>query len=520
MLEIKGLTHGFGERVLYENVNIRLNKGEKVGLVGLNGTGKTTLINIINGNLIFDKGSVIWEKRVKVGYLDQQAKVDENLTVMEYLKLAFADLLKKEQEYYDILELMSIAEGKEFDDLLIKSNKLFEYIDSNDIYSVEAQIKKVASGLGVEAFGYNTKLSNLSGGQRAKCILTKLLLDKPDVLILDEPTNFLDSSHIEWLSKYLKNLDGTFIIVSHDIAFLDSVTTIIWEISNKNITRYNGNYSAYLKQKELQKVVEERTAEKTQEKVEKLEDFIARHRTKTYSARQAQSRIKQLNKIEQVEIQKETPMPKYSFQYSKLSAHNLIQIKDMSIGYNFPLIEHINLLVKNGEKLRICGFNGLGKTTFIRTIMNEIPSLAGTMYKHPALNVGYFHQEIKWYDDSLTPIEEIRINYPDFTDKKIRSCLANVGLPTKLQMQPLNSLSGGEQTKVKLCKFIISPFNLLILDEPTNHLDVKSKEALANAIINFPGTVIFVSHDEDFSKKFEHTEFNLQNLLVKRCKKR
>lgn len=227
MLEIKGLTHGFGERVLYENVNIRLNKGEKVGLVGLNGTGKTTLINIINGNLIFDKGSVIWEKRVKVGYLDQQAKVDENLTVMEYLKLAFADLLKKEQEYYDILELMSIAEGKEFDDLLIKFNKLFEYIDSNDIYSVEAQIKKVASGLGVEDFGYNTKLSNLSGGQRAKCILTKLLLDKPDVLILDEPTNFLDSNHIEWLSKYLKNLDCTFIIVSHDIAFLDSVTTII-----------------------------------------------------------------------------------------------------------------------------------------------------------------------------------------------------------------------------------------------------------------------------------------------------
>lgn len=514
MLNIEDLTHGFGDRVLYQDVNISINRGDKIGLVGLNGAGKSTLINLIIGQLIPDDGRISLVKKVRLGYLDQYAEIDPRLTILKYLEGAFADIKKKEEEYNNILDRFASCDAEEFDDLMEKSAKLFEYLEQNGLYEIESAIKKIGSGLGLDEFGYDTPISSLSGGQRAKVILAKLILEKPDLIVLDEPTNHLDTSHIEWLTKYLKKLDGTFLIVSHDVAFLNDVCNTIWSIEQKKVVRYAGNYSAYLKQRELKEEVTKRAIEKQEEKIAKLEDYIARHSTKTYSAKQAQSRKKQLEKIEVIEKIETLPDPHYSFKYKPLSAREMIYLKDLSVGYSRPLLKGINLNVYGGDKIRISGFNGIGKSTLLKTIISKILPLSGFVEKQRLLkaeDIGYFEQEIAWDDASLTPIEEIRNEFPNFTDKDIRAALAKSGIPSKLQMEKLSSLSGGEQSKVKLCKFILEPFTLLILDEPTNHLDVKAKDALAEAINSFPGTIIFVSHDEDFISKVDSQVFDLKS---------
>lgn len=513
MLTIENLTHGFGERALYSNVNITINKGDKIGLVGPNGAGKSTLINLINGSLCADNGKVHLVKKVKLGYLDQYAEIDGNLTILEYLETAFAELKKKEREYEEINLKFQTCQVDDLDKLINKTSELFDYLQRNNVYEIESIIKKVGSGLGLDEFGYDTLISKLSGGQRAKVILAKLILEKPDLIVLDEPTNFLDTIHIEWLKKYLKNLEGTFLIVSHDIEFLDDICNVIWSIEQKNILRYVGNYSAYLKQRELKEEIVKRSIEKQEEKIAKLEDYIARHSAKTYSAKQAQSRKKQLDKIERIEKIETLPKPHYSFKYKPLSAREIFKLKELSIGYCFPLLKNINLSVYNADKIRILGFNGIGKSTLLKTIISKIPPIKGTVETQRLLNkkdIGYFEQEIVWENPNLTPIEFIRNEYPDFTDKEIRSALAKAGIPSKLQMEKLDTLSGGEQSKVKLCKFILEPFTVLILDEPTNHLDVNAKDALAEAINKYPGTILFVSHDEDFVKKVKAKEFDLK----------
>lgn len=513
MLTIENLTHGFGDRVLYKDVNIRINKGDKIGLVGVNGCGKSTLINILNGTLISDKGDVIWEKKFKIGYLDQHANIDPELTIFDYLKLAYKEIYEKEEEYNKVNEQFATAEPEEYEELARRAQVLFEYLDKNDYYSLESTIKKVASGLGISTLGYDTLIKNLSGGQRAKVILSKLLLEKPDLLILDEPTNYLDTSHIDWLTTYLKELDGTFLIVSHDTTFLDNVCNIIWSVEYCKIERYVGNYSHFARQKQEKAELTDKLIAKQNERISKLEDYIARNKCRTATAKQAKSREKQLAKIDIIEKPEEPPVPNYAFKCEPLAANNIMKVQNLSVGYYYPILKDINLFVQNGEKIRINGFNGIGKSTLLKTIIGENSALGGNIEKHPLLNIGYFEQEINWNNNTITPIEEIRNHYPKLNDKQIRGCLAKSGLPSKLQMQPLSSLSGGEQTKVKLCKFILQPFNMLILDEPTNHLDIKAKQALANAINEFSGAVIFVSHEDDFVKLIKHKELDLRNNL-------
>lgn len=513
MLEIKNLSHGFGDHELYKNVNIRINKGDKIGLVGTNGSGKSSLINIINGNLISDKGDLIWDKKHNVGYLDQYAKINSNLTIYDYLEQAFDDIKKVEIEYNELNKKFETASPNEFEELLKKSTFLFEYLDKHDFYSIPSTIKKVASGLGVVDLGLDTKIQCLSGGQRAKVILSKLLLSKPDLIILDEPTNFLDTKHIEWLETYLKNFDGTFLIVSHDTHFLDAVCNTIWSVEYLTINKYSGNYTQFLKQKAEKETLTEKIIAKQEQKIQKLEDYIAKNSARSATAKQAQSRAKQLSKIERIEKPKTAPVPNYKFKHVPIKAKTLIDIKNLTVGYEHPLLKNINLIVDNHQKIRITGFNGLGKSTFLKTIMGMTPELEGIISKHHQLNIGYFAQDISWEKDSLTPIEELRFEFPKMDDKQIRACLAQAGLPSKLQMQPLKSLSGGEQTKVKLCKFILQPFNMLILDEPTNHLDTLAKDALAKAVNEFDGAVIFVSHMEDFANQINCKTLDLQKNL-------
>ena len=515
MLEIKNLQHGFGERVLYKNVNLHINKGDKIGLVGENGTGKSTLIGILNGELISDAGDVLWDKKIKVGYLDQFAKMDPNLSIHDYLESAFLDLINTEEEFNAVNEKMATASEDELEKLMAQSGKLFEYLNEHNYYSIETQINKVATGLGVSDYGMQTKVGNLSGGQRVKLTLCKLLLEQPELLILDEPTNFLDVVHIEWRVKFLQEYRGCYLIVSHDIPFLNSVVNKIWAIDMQTINEYYGNYNQYLRVRDERIMQHNKQVEQQQNQMKKLEDYIARNAVRASTARQAQSRVKQLNKLKDNKLDeiKESDPPEFVFRYKNLDNRILIVVKNLTIGYETPLVKNITFSLLNGDKLRINGFNGVGKTTLFKTILGQIKQLEGTININNNVIFGYYEQDHKFENPDWCAIDEVAFHYPKMEQKEIRSALAKNGLSTKKQLQPIESLSGGEQCKIQLCLIGLSPCNVLFLDEPTNHLDVKAKKVLATAINNFPGSVIYVSHENDFARLIENNkEINLADI--------
>ena len=497
MIEFRNLTHGFGDKTLYKNVNITINKGDKIGLVGANGAGKSTLIGILNGTQICDQGEIIYQGKFTVGYLDQYANVDGSLTIFEYLTSAYKELYDLEKKAETLAQ-----EGAKSGDMrkIEMASKIYEQLVQEDFYSVESRVRKFANSLGIDVLGYNTLLKELSGGQATKVILCKLLLQEPDFLILDEPTNHLDESHIEWLQNYLKDYKGTFLIVSHDTKFLDAVCNTIFSVEYSNIVRYNGNYSHFIRQYNERKENREKAIISQEKKIEKLEDYIARNRCRTNTARQAQSRQKQLDKIVRLEKLNEAPVPQFKFAYKPINSTPIIKVENLVVGYDKPLLRNVNFEILNGEKLAIMGFNGLGKTTLLKTIMGVIPQIKGNVHLAKNLKIGYFEQILHWDNDNLTALEIMKNEYPKMEDKQLRAYLARAGLTSKHLQQPISTLSGGEQTKVKLCKLMIESHNMLILDEPTNHIDPKSKEVLASAIKEFEGAVIFVSHEIDFVK--------------------
>lgn len=506
MLEIKNLSHGFGERVLYKDVNLRINKGDKIGLVGENGTGKSTLINILSGKILCDDGDLVWDKKGVVGYLDQFADIDRNMTVGQYLKSAFAELYKTEEKYNQInAQLSTETDQQKIDELMNKSGNLLEKLIEKNFYAIDSLVKKVATGLGVADFGFDTLIEKLSGGQRVKTMLAKLLLVEPDLLILDEPTNFLDTNHIEWLVKFLQESKKSVLVVSHDIPFLNRVVNKIWAIDLNTIVEYNGDYDQYVRVRDERVLQHNKLAKTQQEQEEKLKDYIARNGVRAATAKQAKSREKALKKLqeEKVEEIKESNPPKICFRYKNIDNALMLVVKNLTIGYSQPLVNKIYIKLLNGAKMRISGFNGIGKTTLFKTLLGQIPQLEGTININNNVVFGYYEQDHKFLSDEHTAIDEMREYYPKMTEKEIRSALAKSGLSSKKQMQPIKSLSGGEQCKIQLCLISLTPCNLLLLDEPTNHLDVKAKEVLAKAINNFPGGVIFVSHENEFAEKID-----------------
>lgn len=509
MLTIKNLAHGFGERSLYKDVNLQINKGDKIGLVGENGAGKSTLINILNGTILSDNGDVVWDKDVKVGYLDQFAKLDENISIYQYLESAFDNLLEIEERFDQTNSLLSlVTDAQEIDRLMKLSGRLFDILNEHNYYSIPSQIQKVATGLGVADYGMETKLGNLSGGQRVKLTLCKLLLEQPELLILDEPTNFLDTQHIEWLTKFLKEYNGCYLIVSHDIPFLNAVVNKIWAIDMQTIHEYHGDYNQYLRVRDEYINQHNKAAQEQQQQIKKLEDYIARNSARASTSNMAKSRKKTLAKIQENLLDKieESAPPDIVFRYRKIDNRTLIVVKNLSIGYTSPLVENISFSLLNGEKIRISGFNGVGKTTLFKTILGEIKQLDGTININNNVVFGYYEQDHKFANDAWTAIDEVSFFYPKLEQKEIRSALAKAGVSTKKQMQPIKSLSGGEQCKIQLCLICLSPCNVLFLDEPTNHLDVKAKKVLAHAINEFLGSVIYVSHENDFADMVHDTK--------------
>jgi len=499
VLEIKNLSHRYDERWLFEKANLTVNNGEHIGVVGLNGVGKSTFINILDGRISQDEGEVLYLNGIRRGYLDQHATVDGSLTVMEYLTSAFDYLYEKSAALEAVYERMSTAEDDELDALIKKSSRLSDELLEADFYDLEAKIKKIANGLGVNKFGYNTVIATLSGGERAKLMLSKLLLSELDIMLLDEPTNFLDIEHVDWLVKYLNSYKKTFLVISHDTAFLDKVCKIIVNIENGRIKKYSGNYSQFLVQREEDAKQYEDEYRRQQAEIKRLNDYIERNKARASTAKMAHSRQKALDRMEVLAKPTEATECEFHFPYIEINAKEFFKTKDLVVGYNFPLIEGIDIMMNSTDKLWIRGTNGVGKTTFIKTILRKIKSLGGSFFIHPEAKLLYLEQELKFDDSAMTATEYYSNFRPMDNVKQVRQALAQVGIKGELASKPVVKLSGGEQVRVKLSVITKSPSNLLILDEPTNHLDVVAKKALSDALKEYPGALILVSHEQEFA---------------------
>lgn len=499
VLTVKNISHGFGDRAIFEDVSFRLLKGEHVGLIGANGEGKSTFMNIITGKLMPDEGKVIWSNRVRVGYMDQHAELEKGLTIREVLRNAFKYLFDMEAEMNELYGRMGEMTDDEMNKALERTAVIQDMLDNNGFYVIDAKAEEVAKGLGLLDVGLDRDVTELSGGQRTKVLLAKLLLETPDILLLDEPTNYLDEEHIEWLKRFLQNYENAFILISHDIPFLNSVINLIYHVENRQLTRYVGDYYEFQRIYEANKAQLQAAYERQQAEVAKLQDFVARNKARVATSGMAKARQKKLDKMEMIELAAEKPKPEFNFLKGRTSGKVIFETKDLVIGYNEPLTKPLNLYMERGQKIALVGANGLGKTTLLKSLMGVIPSLGGEVSLGEYQQIGYFEQEIKEANYN-TCIEEVWEKFPSKTQYEVRSALAKCGLTTKHIESKVCVLSGGEQAKVRLCKLINEETNILILDEPTNHLDVEAKEELKRALKEYKGSILLVCHEPEFYK--------------------
>lgn len=516
LLTVENLNLTFDKKVIFKDANFRILENEKIGVIGNNGVGKSTLIQVLCGKILPDSGSIIFDKKIKVGYLDQYMKINKNLTIEQYLKEAFKELYLLNDELNKQLDTLSKTSDEELMTKLIKSTtSLREELERSSFYALNSKIARIASGLGVTNYGMNNIIGHLSGGQKMKVILTKLLLEEPDLLILDEPTNFLDTIHVDWLVKYLKEYKGNFFIVSHNQEFLNNVVNVIMEVEFGKITRYKGNYEQYLVKKAMiEKNQVNEYAAQTRE-IKALNDYIQKNKVRTSTARQAQSRQKKLDKIVPLDKPKSEDIHiSLSFNYKPIYSHKFLEVTDLEIGYDCVLLPQMNFTIKSGEKLAITGFNGIGKSTLLKTLVGELIPIGGKFHFVDDALISYFEQEHHFDDPSLTPLQEISNLYPMLEEKVIRTNLAKCGIRGATALQTLKTLSGGEQAKVKLCKLMMKKANVLILDEPTNHLDKIAKEELLQSLKKYQGTIIFATHEKDFLEKLATRIYNIEDLLL------
>ena len=514
LLTVTNLSHGFGDRAIFDEVSFRLLQGEHIGLIGANGEGKSTFMNIITRKLEPDAGTVAWAKRVRVGYLDQHVVLQQGLSIRDVLRTAFQYLYDLEAEMNALFAKMGEVDADELEKLLEETGQMQDELTNNDFYIIDSKVDEVANGLGLDEFGLERDVHDLSGGQRTKVLLAKLLLEKPDILLLDEPTNYLDVEHIEWLRNYLQNYENAFILISHDIPFLNSVINLIYHMENQQITRYAGDYDEFLRVHEMKKQQVEAAFKKQQKEIANLKDFVARNKANAATSRMAMSRQKKLDKMEVIELDAEKPKPQFDFKLARTPGRYLFQTQGLVIGYDEPLSKELDLTMERGQKIALSGANGIGKTTLLRSILGEIPSLAGSVELGDHLEIGYFEQEMKT-ENNRTCLEEVWDEFPHFTQYEVRAALARCGLTTKHIESKVKVLSGGERAKVRLCKLINRETNLLVLDEPTNHLDVDAKAELKRALKEYKGSVLLISHEPDFYEGVVTDIWNGENWTTK-----
>lgn len=497
ILNVEHLTHGFGDRMIFDDVSFRLLKGEHIGLVGTNGEGKSTFMSVVTGKLQPDEGTVEWSKHVNVGYLDQHAVLEAGMTIEMVLKSAFDHLFKIEEEINALYAKLAEVDESEMDAIMAEAGELQELLTAHDFYMIDTKVNEVARALGLLDLGLDRDVTELSGGQRTKILLAKLLLQKPDILLLDEPTNYLDEEHIAWLKRYLEEYENAFILISHDVPFMNSVTNIIYHMENGKLTRYVGDYNHFEEVYAAHKAQLEAAYNRQQKEIAELKDFVARNKARVSTRNMAMSRQKKLDKMEVIELGREKPKPQFHFQYTKAPGKYLFATKDLVIGYDEPLSRPLELTMERGSRIVLVGANGIGKSTLLKSLLGLISPISGSVELGDNLDIGYFEQEMK-PDIDTTCIEEIWQEFPGFNQYEVRTALAKCGLMTEHIESKVRVLSGGEQAKVRLCKLINRASNLLVLDEPTNHLDVYAKDELKRALKEYKGSILMVCHEPEF----------------------
>ncbi|MBU5220754.1 ABC-F family ATP-binding cassette domain-containing protein [Bacillus albus] len=515
LLQVNALSKLYGAETILANIKLEVQTKDRIALVGRNGAGKSTLLKIIAGELSHDGGEIIKPKDVSIGYLAQNTGLETSLTIWDEMLTVFTHLQQMETKLRRLEQEMGKEEN--FSNEAIYERLLADYdqlqLDYKDQggYQYEADIRSILSGLGFPAETHQTTISTLSGGQKTRLALGKLLLTKPDLLILDEPTNHLDIETLTWLEQYLQGYPGAILIVSHDRYFLDKLVTQVYEISNKESRRFVGNYSKYLDLKSALYEQEMKRYEKQQDEIAKLEDFVQKNIARASTTKRAQSRRKQLDRMELLTRPLgDSKSASFHFDIERQSGNDVLQVKDATIGYDEdPIIEHVTMRLTRGDSVALVGPNGIGKSTLLKSIVNKLPLLHGDVSFGSNVSVGYYDQEQANLTSSKRVLNELWDEYPLQPEKEIRTILGNFLFTGDDVLKPVSSLSGGQKARLALAKLMMQKSNLLILDEPTNHLDLNSKEILENALIDYPGTLLFVSHDRYFINRVTTTVIEL-----------
>ncbi len=504
IITVSNVTKSYGIDIILQNISFIVNEGDKIGVIGENGAGKSTLFNLLAGFTEADSGTISISTN-KIGYLQQNTVIDSEKSIYEEVKTVFDEIFQLEKQIKSLEEKISQTKDSHLlDKLFLEYSFLTDKYNELDGYSVESKIRGVLNGLGFDVSQFATTVSTLSGGQKTRLMLAKTLLLSPDVLLLDEPTNHLDINSIEWLEQYLKFYNGTILIISHDRYFLDKIVTRIFEIENTHLSVYEGNYTEYLKRKKLEMEAKLKAYEEQQKEIKRIKSIIQiqKNRRTEKSVKMAESKQKLLEKMELIEkpvINNRSINLRFDFDLE--SGNDVLTVKNLSLSFDRQIFSNVSFEIKKGEKIALLGPNGIGKSSLLKILVGEIDNFEGEIKFGTNVITGYYEQEFKSLNAEKTVIDEIWDENPYLTQTEVRTLLASFLFREEDVFKTISTLSGGEKARLSLLKLILSKANFLLMDEPTNHLDLKAKEVLEEALLDYTGTLLFVSHDRYFIDK-------------------
>lgn len=495
--QAQDLEQRFGGNIIFSNISFSVPDNARIGLVGPNGAGKTTLLKIMTGQQEPTSGQFTINKGLKVGYIAQENGLDEDKTIWDEMLTVFNDLIEKNKKITKMQE--QIADHPEDEDLLKRYDQLAYDFEQEGGFTYQAEIKSILNGFNFKENTWNKVIGTLSGGEKTRLAFVKLLLQKPPVLLLDEPTNYLDLDTLDWLEAFLKNYQGAIITVSHDQYFLDHLANQIFELNFGKLTTFKGNYSQYVKERELMDSQQEAAYEKQQEKIKKEEEFIQKNLVRASTTKRAQSRRKVLDKMERIKLPRHKQKVRINFTSERPSGKEGLIAKDLTIGYpDKVMVSDIDFQVNKNDRVAIIGPNGIGKSTLLKTIMKKLEPKGGSIKYGASLDIGYYDQELQSLDPSKTVLDTIWDRHKTMPEKDVRSILASFLFTAEDIDKTVGQLSGGQKARLTLTVLSLEKDNFLLMDEPTNHLDIEAKEVLEEALDNYDGTLLFVSHDRYF----------------------
>ncbi|MCK8607735.1 ABC-F family ATP-binding cassette domain-containing protein [Apilactobacillus ozensis] len=517
ILQIKNVTKRFLGKDIFTKVNLNIQENSKIALVGRNGVGKSTLVKMIMGLQSIDDGQIIKNKNLSIGYLQQNSGLNSDKNIIEEMENVFEDLKAEEKNIHNLENKISdiniINNEQEFNRITNLYAKMQADFERKNGFGYKAEIRSVLHGFGFGEETYNKKINRLSGGQQTQLAMAKLLLEKNDLLILDEPTNHIDVKTINWLETYLKSYDGALLIISHDRYFMDKVVTEVYEMTNGNLEYYNGNYTYFTKEKIARQQQQFKQFEKQQKEIKSMQEFVNKNIVRASTTKRAQSRRKQLEKMDRMDKPNSNDKSaRFKFNINRQSGNNVLNIKNLDVGYSrTPLLKNINMEIKRHQRIAIIGPNGSGKSTILKTIVGQIPKINGEIIFGAGVSIGYYDQHQKLLHGEKDVLHELWDDYPTIPENKIRTVLGSFLFSGEDVEKNVKKLSGGEKARLLLTKLSMHHDNFLILDEPTNHLDIDSREVLEKALEFFEGTILFISHDRYFINKMATSIVEIAN---------